>query len=84
MEITANKRLVPKGKETNVSTVFAGEKLGTFWKSNQREYVWQLKQLPIQKNTKEKRIKYLQNINDATEIITEFTQPEEWERTTKE
>lgn len=61
-----------------VSTRFAGKKLGTRYKSNKRDGVWALRRLPIKKNGKEKRIKYLQNISDATMVITELEADEKW------
>ena len=67
-----------------VSTEFQGKALGTYWVSNKRHNkIFILRRAPIKKNGEEKRIRYLQHINNSHYILTEYESDEQWQEVPK-
>lgn len=67
-----------KKPHQSVSSRMAGKKLGSLWQCNKRKGLYRLRRLPIKKNQKEKRIKYLLH-TVTNEIITEIPPGERWQ-----
>lgn len=65
-------------KMPTVSNTFKGEKLGTYWRTQNKKGTYILRQLPITKSSYEPRVRYLLNLDDPQDVILKVKSKNDW------